>query len=261
MNLRRYKTRIFCLSLLIAIALNLQAKAEKTILANELNDKMRGMWLGQLIGNMTGRETEGDFSGSLPNPDPCVPWVIKHPNDPNGWSADDDTDIEYVAIHILETDGFDCNSQEIADQWLYHVTLSGIYIANRRAWYLMDDGYLPPATGSRSLNQYWYSIDSQITTEVLGAVAPGLVQSALELTGKFARITNGGFPVHAAQLYSAMYARAFFVDANKPNMVSLVGEALTAIPQSSRTYQVAADVLNWYLEDANDGDLDWRATR
>ena len=93
MNLRRYKTRIFCLSLLIAIALNLQAKAEKTILSNELNDKMRGMWLGQLIGNMAGRPTEGHFVASYPNPDPNVPWIIK-----SVWDADDDTDIEYIAV-------------------------------------------------------------------------------------------------------------------------------------------------------------------
>lgn len=257
MHVQRSKARIFCLSLLIPIALNLQAKAEKTILADELNDKMRGMWLGQLIGNAAGRETEGHYQSS-PNPDPCVPWVVKQT-----WDADDDTDIEYLAIHILKTDGFDCNSQEIAGQWLRHITTSGsgIYIANRQAWYLMQDGYLPPETGCRTYNQYWYSIDSQITTETLGGLAPGLVQSAIELTRKFANVTNEGFPLHATQLYSALYAQAFFVDPNDINITLLLGEALKAIPITSRTHQVATDVLNWYIEDANDGLLDWRATR
>jgi len=254
MNLRHNKTRIFFLSLLIATALNLQAKAEKTILADELNDKMRGMWLGQLIGNMAGRPTEGHFAGSYPNPDPNVLWVIK-----SVWDADDDTDIEYIAVHILETNGFDCNAQEIADQWLHHITSSGsgIYIANRQAWYLMGDGYLPPQTGSRNYNEHWYSIDAQITTEVLGAISPGLVQSAVDLTAEFARITNTGFPIHAAQFYTAVYANAFF----EPNVVTLVTEGLNALPTTSRTHQVITDVLNWYIDDANDGLLDWRATR
>ena len=135
--------------------------------------------------------------------------------------------------------------------------VSGIYIANRQAKYLMNDGYLPPETGGRTYNEHWYSIDSQITTEVLGAVSPGLGQSALDITGKFARISNEGFPVHAAQLYAVMYAKAFF----EPNVVTLVTESLEAIPVTSRTYEVANDVLGWYLSDASDGVLDWRATR
>jgi hypothetical protein len=252
MDLKHRKSEFLFLSLLIAVSLCLQVNAEKTILTDDLNDKMRGMWLGQLIGNMAGRSTEGRFSGSYPNPDPNVPWVIK-----TIWDADDDTDIEYIAIHILETDGFDCNSQQIADQWNTHITGSGIYIANRQAWYLMGDGFLPPDTGSRAYNQHWYSIDSQITTETLGAVSPGLPQSAIDLTAMFARVTNTGFPTHAAQLYAAMYANAFF----EPNVVTLVSEALDAIPTTSRTRHVATDVLNWYLADAGDGILDWRQTR
>jgi hypothetical protein len=121
----------------------------------------------------------------------------------------------------------------------------------------MADAYSPPDTGSRTYNEHWYSIDSQITTEVLGGISPGLVQSAIDLAGKFAHITNSGFAVHAAQFYSAMYAAAFF----EPNVTSLVTEALKSVPTTSRTYQVAADVLGWYVEDANDGSLDWRATR
>jgi len=236
MKLWHNKAGILFFSLLTLLSLQLQAKAERTISADELFDKMRGMWLGQLIGNYAGRETEGDYQTS-PNPDPCVPWVIKQT-----WDADDDTDIEYIALHTIETDGFDCNSQEIADQWLTHITSSGIYIANRQAWYMIGDGYLPPETGSQTYNQHWYSIDSQITTEVLGAVSPGLVQPAIDLAGKFASIS---------------YANAFF----EPNVITLVTEGLNAIPTTSRTHQVITDVLNWYLEDANDDILDWRATR
>jgi len=229
----------------------LTVRAEQTITEAQLRDKVRGMWLGELIGNTAGRATEGDYQIS-PNPDPCVPWVIKQV-----WDADDDTDIEYIALHILETNGFDCNSVELAEQWLSHITSRAIYISNRQAWYLMGDGYLPPNTGSRTYNEHWYSIDSQITTEVFGGVCPGMVQDAIDLTGKFARISNEGFPVHAAQLYAGMYAKAFF----EPNVVTLVTEGLDTIPSSSRTHTVVSDVLNWYQEDAEDDELDWRATR
>jgi hypothetical protein len=251
MNMSHSKARTFLLSVLIALSVQARATAEKTILADDLFDKMHGMWLGQLIGNAAGRETEGLYQ-SIANPDPCVPWDIKQI-----WDADDDTDVEYLALHILETDGFDCNSHQIAEQWRTHINTSGIYIANRQAWYLMGDYHLPPETGSRTYNEHWYSIDSQITTETLGAVSPGIVQPAIDLAGKFAHITNTGFAVHAAQFYAAMYASAFF----EPNVVTLVTQSLNAIPTTSRTHQVITDVLNWYFEDANDGMLDWRATR
>ncbi len=238
--------------LLVVAPFGVAAGAERTISAVELFDKMRGMWVGQLIGNAAGRATEGYYGGSTPNPDLSVPWQIKQV-----WNADDDTDVEYVALHILETCGLDCNSCEIAGQWLDHVTGDGIYVANKQAWCLMLDGYVPPETGSRTYNEHWYSIDAQIGTEVLGAVSPGLPQAAVNLADRFGRVSNSGFAVHAAQFYAAMYAQAFF----EPNMIELVARGLDAIPASSRTAAVITDVLGWYLEDTADGEPNWRDTR
>lgn len=252
MSLWHNITAISFLSLLLIPLPCQPARAEKVIFAYKLSDKLRGMWLGQLIGNYAGRGTEGKYSGATPNPDLAVRWVIRQE-----WDADDDTDIEYVALHILQTQGLDCNYPEIAQQWRTHIGACGLYLANKQAWYLMADAYSPPDTGSRTYNEHWYSIDSQITTEVLGGISPGLVQSAIDLAGRFAHVTNTGFAVHAAQFYSATYATAFF----EPNVTRLVTEALKSVPTTSRTYQVVADVLSWYMEDANDGSLDWRATR
>jgi hypothetical protein len=228
------------------------AHAQRSIEVFSLFDKLRGMWVGQLVGNATGRATEGLYSSSTPNPDPCVPWQLKQI-----WDADDDTDIEYLALHTLETYGFDCNSVEIAGQWLEHVTDANLYVANLQAWRLLGDGLVPPETGSRTYNEHWYSIDAQIGTEVLGAVSPGLPQTAIDLAGRFGRVSNSGFAVHAAQFYAALYANAFF----EPNVVNLVAAGLAALPAGSRTEAVITDVLHWYLEDAADGVLDWRTTR
>ncbi len=228
------------------------AGAERTITSEELLDRMRGMWLGQLIGNTAGRRTEGRYSGAEPDPNESVPWPIQQV-----WDADDDTDIEYLALHILRTYGFDCNSYEIGEQWLDHVTDAGIYIANKQAWRLMAEGYLPPQTGSRTYNEHWYSIDARISMEVLGAVSPGLPQAAVGLARRFGRITNDGFAVHAAEFCAAMYAEAFF----EPNVVEVVRKGLETIPAGSRTAQVISDILTWYSQDLSDGVLDWRAAR
>ncbi len=244
-------TVLFAVVIVVSVGIS-EIQADRTIHSDDLLDKVRGMWLGQLIGNAAGRSTEGKYRYQLPNPAESVPWILKHQ-----WDADDDTDIEYIALHILETNGFNFASEDLRQQWLEHITSSGIYIANRQAWFMMGDGLAPPHTGSRRYNEHWYSIDSQITTEILGALSPGMVQAAVDLTGTFARISNEGFPVHAAQLYAAMYATAFF----ESDVVAIVTQALNAIPATSRTHKVATDVLQWYLEDAVDSDLDWRDTR
>ena len=243
---------LLILASLVVCLFGVPAGAERTITGDELLDRMRGMWLGQLIGNAAGRQTEGRYSNFSPDPNESVAWQIRQV-----WDADDDTDIEYLALHILQTYGFDCNSVEIAGQWLDHVTEAGIYIANKQAWRLMLAGRLPPQTGSRTYNEHWYSIDAQIGTEVLGAVSPGMPQAAVELAGRFGGITNDGFAVHAAEFYVVMYAYAFF----EPNVVELVHKGVEAIPAGSRTAQVISDVLDWYSQDLTDGELDWRATR
>ena len=241
--------------IVFAALLNVSCFAGQVLTRSEFIEKAEGMWLGQIAANMAGRSTEGNYSGSAANPSESVDWVLKGPGE--SWPGDDDTDVEYVALHILEEHGFDASGSEIASQWLTHITTSGIYISNRQALFLMGDGVLPPETGSRKYNQHWYSIDSQITTEVLGVVSPGMVQEAIGQAYKFASVSNEGFPVHATQFQVAMYSYAFFEsDVNK-----LVAKSMAVMPESSRSYQVVSDVVSWYEHDMADGVADWRATR
>ncbi len=249
---KRLLLRMLAPLLLIHLAALGSPGAERHISSDELYDKLHGMWVGQLIGNAAGRETEGAYAGPESNPAESVPWVIKHI-----WDADDDTDIEYLALHILETHGFECDATAIADEWLEHLTAEGLYMANKQAWHLMLDGYLPPDTGSRTFNQHWYSIDAQIGTEVLGALSPGMPQVAADLCGRFARVTNAGHAVHAAQFYAVLYSEAFL----ESDIPTLIETGLAAIPAESRAAQVVSDVLAWHAEDLQDGAPDWRATR
>ncbi|AQQ72227.1 ADP-ribosylglycohydrolase [Limihaloglobus sulfuriphilus] len=241
--------------IMVTLALSAAAVSAETITRSDVIDRIEGMWLGQIVANMAGRATEGKYSGSYPNPAESVPWVLKGPEE--SWPADDDTDIEYIALDTLETCGINPSAGQLASQWLDHITSSGIYISNRQAWYLMGDGFLPPETGSRNYNMHWYSIDCQITNEIIGAINPGLAQHAIETTRKFALMSNEGFPVHAAQFYSCMYSNAYF----QSDIRTLIDEALEIIPHTSRSYQVVQDVLTWYDEDMLDGTPDWRSLR
>jgi len=228
------------------------ATAEQTISADLCRDKLQGMWLGQLMGNYAGRPREGWIQrGGL---DYTVDWLSATGG--TLWDGDDDTCFELLYSDVLNASA-DPNSAQVGLEWVDHISPNSFYIANLQARWLMDQGVTPPETGGQGRNMHWYAIDSQITTESLGAVSAGMRQRAAELVGEFAAVSNSGFPVHAAQFYGAMYAAAFF----EPNVENLVTTGLAVVPTTSRTHQVIDDVLTWYRLDKADGTLNWRDTQ
>lgn len=241
------------LALLAACA---PASAQRTISAAEYHDRLRGMWFGELVGNYAGRATEGQYNSREAAPDSVFVWVLKT-SDADPWQGDDDTNFEYLYLHCLETCGLNPTPVQIRQEWLDHVTSTGIYIANLQAYCLLHAGYLPPDTGAWRYNLHAWAIDAQITTEAVGACAPGMRQWAIDRTADFATVTNEGFPVHAAQFYAAMYAAAAY----ESDVETLVALGQAALPTTSRSWQVIQDVRDWYAADQADGTLDWRETR
>jgi hypothetical protein len=244
--------------LLIAAVLSAPAtsRAERTISADTLLDKLRGMWFGELIANHTGRPVEGFYTTREAAPDEVFQWVIKTSSaDP--WTGDDDTNFEYLNLHCMETFGIAPTPAQRQSEWLEHVTYNGIYIANLQARLLIDHGYLTPATGAWRNNMHAYAIDSQITTESLGAMSPGMRQWAIDAARRFGGNSNEGFSLHAAQFYAAMYAAAAF----ETDVHTIVALGQQSIPQSSRTWETIQRVRDWYAQDMLDSVPDWRETR
>ncbi len=233
--------------ILVVSVLAVSAQAQRTLQADDYLDGLRGMWLGQVLGNYAGREDEGDFLGPGGNPADEITFVFADP-----WGGDDDTCFEYMYMRLL-ADSAAPTGADIRTAWEAHVPLGSFYIANKQARWLMAEGLTPPDTGSIHKNMHSYAIDSQITTEALGAAAPGMRQRAADLAGQFGSVTNDGFAVHAGQFYAAMYAAA----ALESDVGTIVQKGLEVVPASSRTYEIVQDVRGWHAEDPSD----WRATQ
>jgi hypothetical protein len=241
------------------------AFAERTILAEAYLDRLQGMWLGQLMGNYAGRRREGSIQrGGLVYQ---VNWTDPNHIDPvTGkndyvfrdaiWDGDDDTCFEYLYTDVLKNNS-DPSHADIGQAWADHIAHPSFYIANRQARWRIAKGDLPPVTGSINRNAHWYAIDSQITTETLGALTPGVRQRGADLSGRFGSVSNDGFALHAAQYYAAMYAAAAF----ESNVENIVAMGQQVVPATSRTYQIIQDVRDWYALDKADEMLDWRATQ
>jgi hypothetical protein len=271
------KLKYFLLAVLILPYLNSYSqnfqnlRTNKTLSRQVYLDRLRGMWLAESIANWTGIVTEGQkpvppfFTGADWGTNkgraqwggPKIDFVFQDP-----WGSDDDTDIEYTYLTIMNgKNSPHLTAEDIALGWKHHVN-DWIWVSNRSARTLMDRGVLPPATSIGTLNRNHLQIDAQLTTEIFGALAPGMPAKALELANLPILTTASGYAGHAAQFYVVLYSLATNVDpklSKREQMIWLAREAMKYIPETSKTYDIANFVLKDYL--ANPNSNDWEKTR
>ena len=225
--------------------------------------------LKQLVGNYMGFPFENNYV------DESIPVLVDHyytfkddsgvrvnRNDHRGYIpifaaavegafSDDDTDIELVTLHAVEKYGLDLNYEEITAMWKKHINRK-IWVANRTARNLMEQGMVAPDTGKKENNENWFQIDPQLVNEIWSAFYPGLTQQAAERADWGARITNDDWGTHPTIAYAVMYSAAFF----EKDTEKLVQLALKAIPQEGPFYEGMLDVIKWHKQNKN-----WRDTR
>lgn len=242
-------------------------RAERTILADDYAGKLRGMWVGELLGNYAGRPVEGQIArGGLMY---TVDWPGARPPAGEPWDGDDDTCFEFLYARMLDPGNPDFVSTDptpadVGQFWADHMPPSAWYIANRQGRYLIEDGIAPPASGTMGRNMHWYAIDAQITTEALGALAPGLRQRGADLAETFGSVSNSGYSLHAAQFYSAMYsAAAMKTSTTAADVEAVVDSALAVVPATSRSHDVITHARALYQDDRDDGNglLDWSTSQ
>jgi ADP-ribosylglycohydrolase len=248
LNPLKYWCWLLPLVLLSACTLAPQPAAPtQTLPADLYFDKVHGAWQATMVANHTGLLHEGKYLAE-PSAAASIELVL-----PEQWSTDDDTAVEWVALHILETDGLEPTYTQIRDQWVDHLN-HDIWVSTRRARDLMDEGVLPPETGRAALNpEGVWSIDAQLQTELFGLIAPGLPAEAAPRARYFARVTNSGLAVEASAFYATTYALAFF----QPDIPTLIAETQRHFPPEAEVNQIVDQVTAWHRQQPDD----WRATR
>ena len=215
--------------------------------ADAYRDSVHGAWQATMFANHSGLDLQGVWLDE-PGPDGAVELLT-----PDQWSTDDDTHVEYVDLHILETHGITPTYEQVRDEWVDHLN-GDIWVATRAARDLMDDGVLPPATGSLPLNPDGaWAMDAQLETELFGLINPGRPTRAREQARFFAQVTSSGPAVDASAFYAHMYSVAF----GSADVEAILAHARASEPADSIVAPIYDEVLRWYGEFPHD----WRATR
>ena len=219
----------------------------QTISADTYFDKVYGSWKATMLANHAGLDLQGVY---LEEPGPPGSFSLPQFEE---WSTDDDTHVEWVDLHILETHGLEPTAEEIRVEWVDHLN-HDIWVSTRRARDLMDEGLLPPETGNAENNPDGaWSIDAQLQTELFGMLAPGMPAVASTYAKRFARVTNSGPAVEASVFFAALYSLAFFEE----DVPALIAAARQLTEDEAIIAPIVDNVVLWHQQ--NPGD--WRLTR
>ncbi len=210
-------------------------------------DKVHGAWQATMVANHTGLDLQGIYLDQPGTADSIQLLLLDE------WSTDDDTHVEWVDLHILETYGLEPGYEQIRDEWVLHLN-NDIWVSALRARQLMDEGIIPPQTSDPQLNpEGVWSIGAQLQTELFGLLAPGMPQEAARRARYFARVTNSGLAVDASAFYAALYARAFF----EQDIPTLLTTTKSDFKPDDVVYLIVENGIRWHAQNPDD----WRVTR
>ena len=213
----------------------------------EYADAVRGSWTASVIANHSGIALQGLWIDE-PSDDDSIELLFL-----DQWSTDDDTHVEWLDLHILETHGLNPTYEQVRDEWIDHLN-GDIWVATRAARDLMSQGVLPPDTGGPELNPDGaWSMDAQLETELFGLINPGNPDRAREQAIFFAEVTNSGPAVDASAFYAHLYSIAF----GATDVRELVARARAGEPEDSIVAPIVDAVTQWHAGSPND----WRVTR
>jgi len=241
----------FCFLLPLLFYGTLQA-ATVTVEAEVIRDKIKGGWVGQVVGCTYGGPTEFVWLGTWIQDYVPLRWdenlMLEYYENSPGLYDDIYMDLAFLAV--LDQKGVDAPVSEMALKYanagfrLWHANQAG-------RWNILN-GIMPPESGYWRNNPHADDIDFQIESDFIGLINPGMPATALEYALKVGHIMNYGDGVYGGVFVSAMYTHAFV----ETDIVTVVQKALESLPKQSKYHRCIRDVIAWW----NQWPDDWKRT-
>ncbi|MBS1853109.1 MAG: ADP-ribosylglycohydrolase family protein [Acidobacteria bacterium] len=190
--------------LILFLALTLPAYAANspgvlTLSHAEYLDRVQAIWMAQMIGQMTGVRFEHRQASVLP---------VTPMSAPHGHAyADDDYYYEMVAVRGFEKYGIGMTVEQLGQQWLENN--AGAWGSSEQTLLLLKRGIKAPDTGHPRYNKLWWTIGPQFSSDVYGAIAPGMPNLAGQLARTLGHINGYAEGTDGAVFVAGMISIAF----------------------------------------------------
>ncbi|MDP8244508.1 MAG: ADP-ribosylglycohydrolase family protein [Candidatus Hinthialibacter antarcticus] len=227
---------IYATVCVVVFSLSVPAETVK-ISEDELLNKIKGGWLGQIIGVVVGGPTE--FRAQAKLYEQPLNWDAKEVKDAIN---QDDLYVEMTFARVMDELGLDAPmsayGEAFADSeyWLWHANFMGRH--NLR------NGITPPDSGHPKYNSHADDIDFQIEADFIGLMCPGLIATSNRFCDTVGHVMNYGDGVYGGMFVCAMYAEAYY----ESDPRKLVEAGVAALPPQSEYAQAIRDVLSWSMK-------------
>ena len=228
-----------------------------------IEDKIRGAWLGRIVGCNLGKPLEGmRLSTMIPGLKQCGNYPVHRyvrseditdtfkPHafltidtvDREGAAPiDDDTTYTVMSSVLIERYGRNFKSEELAYLWTLLQVKNAYFTAEKVAYLNIVNGFRPPYTATYH-NPYREWIGAQIRSDYYGYINPGDPGTAAEYAFRDARISHTKNGIYGAMYVAAMIARA----AVNEDPEDIVSTGLHYVPKTSRLYEALSRILEDY---------------
>lgn len=218
----------------------------------ELMDKIKGGWAGQVIGCTYGGPTEFRWRGKIIEESTEIPWnetdyISNYMRKVPGLYDDVYMDLTFVGV--FDRLGINAPADSLAHEYA-HADYQ-LWHANQAGRYNYLNGMRPPQTGHWKNNPHADDIDYQIEADFAGLMAPGMPNAASKISDKVGHIMNYGDGWYGGVYVGAMYSLAFI----SSDINFIVNEALKTIPEKSKFHKCMTEVINLHKKYPHD----WRA--
>jgi hypothetical protein len=175
--------------------------AQQTLVLShaEYLDRVRAIWTAQMIAQRTGGRFEHKTASTLP--------VTPLSRLPGYAPVDDDYYYEMVAIRAFEKYGIGLTVQQLGQQWLENN--AGSWGSSEQTLLLLQRGIKPPDTGHPRYNRLWWTIGPQFSSDVYGALNPGMPNEAAEMARRLGHINGYAEGTDGAVFVAGMISLGF----------------------------------------------------
>ncbi len=165
----------------------------------EYLDRVQAIWAAQMIGQLTGLRFEHRTASVLKNAPLVKGNGFAHP--------DDDYYYEMVAIRAFEKYGIDLTVEQLGAQWLENS--AGSWGSSEQALLLLKRGVKAPDTGNPRYNKAWWTIGTQFSSDVYGALNPGMPNAAGAMARRLGHVNGYAEGADGGVFVAGMISLAF----------------------------------------------------
>ncbi len=190
--------------LTFGICLCSPAGAQISLTRADYVDRVQAIWTGQMIAVIVGMPFEHKTASVIPLENLPMTWEGKPVTVA---PVDDDWYYEMCAVRAFEKYGIGLTVGQLGQQWLEN--RCGSWGGSEQARFNLEKGIKAPDTGHPRYNKLWFTLGPQFSSDLYGALAPGLPNVAGRMAREFGHINGYAEGTDGAVFTAAMISIGF----------------------------------------------------